>query len=213
MLEQRSAPCWSSMGAAQIIWMSCATNVVVAGLSSHQLRELMPAYFEHAACATSATADDSSADGLATSWSVALMVVSAYWLLPFLGTIRAGSACMLDQANYLPNLRDIRPAGADTRARAPSAWDLIGDGDAPTPSERARRRGQAGVGKGAGAARAAAGAAQGGAAGAAATAKEREAGEKGGEAARAARPRVGTIRMPFPQRKVAIYEYLATPYS
>ena len=63
------------MRSAQIIWMSCATNVIVAGLSSRQLRELMPGYFEVAACSTNA--DDSQAGGLATTWSVTLMVVSS----------------------------------------------------------------------------------------------------------------------------------------
>ena len=56
--------------------MSCATNVVVAGLSSRQLCKLMPAYFEDAPCTTSTIADDSSVGGLATTWSVTLMVVS-----------------------------------------------------------------------------------------------------------------------------------------
>lgn len=66
----------------QIIWMSCATNVIVAGLSSRQLRELMPGYFEVAACSTSINADDSSASGLATTWSVTLMVVSTSLPMP-----------------------------------------------------------------------------------------------------------------------------------
>ena len=65
---------------AQIIWMSCATNVVVAGLSSRQLRELMPAYFEIPACSGSVEASNASVSALPTTWSVTLMVVRLYTL-------------------------------------------------------------------------------------------------------------------------------------
>ena len=91
--------------------MSCATNVVVAGLSSRQLCELMPAYFEGAACSTATNADDSSVGGHATTWSVTLMVVSTCAT-----PLMASETMSLppNRRNHRTNLHVVAATGADT---------------------------------------------------------------------------------------------------
>jgi hypothetical protein len=65
---------------AVIILLSCLTNVVIAGLSSKQLRLLFPSFFVRDACcgrSMAAVADDCTA----TTWSVTLMVGIEHLLL------------------------------------------------------------------------------------------------------------------------------------
>ena len=62
------------------ILLSCLTNVVIAGLSSKQLRLLFPSFFVRDACcgrSMAAVADDCTA----TTWSVTLMVGIEHLLL------------------------------------------------------------------------------------------------------------------------------------